>query len=689
MLTRQSVVRRAAIETLETRRLMHAPTVDVIPSYNIPVNNWMQIPVTSTYDHSDKLIYTATDNSAQITTVYRAQTNTFIQMNVNGYSEPMVFELFNDVAPDTVRRITGLVRAGFYDGLTFHRILNNFVIQGGDPAGNGSGGPGYTFDDEFNPTVTLTGDAQLAMANSGKDTNGSQFFITEGPQRFLDFNHTVFGQLVRGKATRDAISDVAVDGSGKPNSTVTISSVKIIADRRDAVLAVKIGAATSGTITVTATGKEGTASRSFTVTGVADNVNDPPILTTTQPVYYTAVNTAINIQLKGVDREGDAIEFGGEFIDQNDATGNLNNQTGLLSITPKQGFKGKITLYVGVRAPNATTRGSTSATQGLPLQGIFDIQKITIAVGEGSLTSTGLNISASSGLASKGVPVATFRSSDSHDLPANFTASINWGDAGVTTGSISKNSRGVFTVYGNHTYSAAGNEGDYPITVDINGNLGAFGRTTSFASVHSFASVSANVLRVYGTSVADKIGIGRKGSNYAVTVNGTTRAFATSGVSAINVYGLEGSDAITLGATGVIGAYLDGGPDNDVLTGGEGADTISGGTGRDTIYCLEGNDRAAGGDDADTIFGGNGKDRLFGQLGNDVIYGDGSPDILSGDEGNDTVVGGSSNDTIYGGVGDDVLNGLNGADSIDGGAGNDTTKVDANDVARIAIEVLV
>ena len=680
---------KAAFETLEHRQLLHAPAVDVIPSYNVPVGNTVQIPITATYDHGDKLVYTVTDNSAQVVTELRATTNTFIEMRAEGYATPMTFQLFDDIAPDTVRRLKGLIQAGYYDGLTYHRVINNFVIQGGDPAGDGSGGPGFEYDDEFTPIASYTGDAQLAMANSGKDTNGSQFFITEGPQRFLDFNHTVFGQLVRGIATRNAISDVAVDSSSRPNTVVRITSVKIITNTTDAVLQVKLNAITSGQITVKATGAEGTSSRTFTVNGVTDSVNSPPILTSTKKVYYTNVNTPINIQLTGVDSEGDAIEYGGEYLAQNGSSGSLNAQTGVLSITPKAGYSGPITIYVGVRTPNATSRGSTSASTGQPLQGIFDTQLITIAVGEQPIAARGVNIDAASGAPANSVLVATFTDGNALGTAANFAAKINWGDGSVTTGTVVKGSKNNYSVFGTKAYSAAANAGEYPITVDVTGNLGAIASSTSRALVRSFASVKAGVLTVFGTSADDRIGIGAKGSNYVVTVNGITRAFAKSSVTSIQAYGLDGSDLIQMAPTGMPGVYMEGGNGNDALFGSAADDILSGGAGRDTINCLDGNDRAAGGDDADTISGGNGKDRLFGQNGNDYIYGDGSPDIIGGDAGNDTLIGGSSNDTLYGGDGNDILNGLNGADSLNGGAGRDTTKFDANDVARIAIEVLV
>ena len=130
----------------------------------------------------------------------------------------MTFQLYDDVAPETARRISGLAEAGYYDGLSIFRVINDFVLQFGDPTENGQvSDPDpirprveYSFDDEFDADFLFTGDGQLAMANSGKDTNSSQFFITEGPQRQLDGNFTLFGQLLRGFDVRDAISELPV-----------------------------------------------------------------------------------------------------------------------------------------------------------------------------------------------------------------------------------------------------------------------------------------------------------------------------------------------------------------------------------------------------------------------------------------------------------------------------------------------
>lgn len=113
--------------------------------------------------------------------------------------------LFPQHAPKTVNNFVFLARAGFYDGVKFHRVISNFVIQGGDPTGTGAGGPGYRFEDEVknNPLIHETG--MLSMANAGPNTNGSQFFITHSPQPHLNGRHTVFGQVTNGMDVVNAI----------------------------------------------------------------------------------------------------------------------------------------------------------------------------------------------------------------------------------------------------------------------------------------------------------------------------------------------------------------------------------------------------------------------------------------------------------------------------------------------------
>lgn len=113
--------------------------------------------------------------------------------------------LYAQNAPKTVNNFVFLAREGFYDGVSFHRVINNFMIQGGDPTGSGRGGPGYQFEDELaeNPLVHETG--VISMANAGPNTNGSQFFITHSPQPHLNGKHTVFGKVISGQEVVDAI----------------------------------------------------------------------------------------------------------------------------------------------------------------------------------------------------------------------------------------------------------------------------------------------------------------------------------------------------------------------------------------------------------------------------------------------------------------------------------------------------
>jgi len=139
---------------------------------------------------------------------------------------PIEIELFPDDAPKTVANFTKLAGDGFYDGLVFHRVIPDFMIQGGCPEGTGTGGPGYKFEDEFNDHKVVKG--ALAMANSGPHTNGSQFFIvTAEATPWLDGKHTVFGRVVSGQDVVDRISVVDSDGRDRPTTPVTIDRVEL------------------------------------------------------------------------------------------------------------------------------------------------------------------------------------------------------------------------------------------------------------------------------------------------------------------------------------------------------------------------------------------------------------------------------------------------------------------------------
>ncbi len=373
--------RRPAVEGLEDRVVPAGPpSLDPIGDITLPAGKTRILQVTASDADNNPLTYTITSDNPLITT----QTHTgnhFIQLVVSytprGASTTktgtMIFELFNDLTPRTAGTIENLVTAGFYNNLTFHRLAFNgtspFVIQGGDPNGDGSGGktgPGFPFDDEFNPEEIFTGDGQLAMANSGSDTNSSQFFVTFGAQRHLDFHHTIFGQLVRGFDVRDEIINVdkSTGDSSKPRFPVTITSATVVQDTTDRVLTVKASGAASGHITVTVDdGKGGSSTKVFNVTASADTTDDPPFL---GPIgnQSTNVNTPIVLNLTSTDLEGSPVIYTAGPSDPSRATVTVNGSQ--VTIVPAARFSGPISLTVGVRQATGDTR--------------VDSEKITLTV---------------------------------------------------------------------------------------------------------------------------------------------------------------------------------------------------------------------------------------------------------------------------------------------------------------------
>ena len=138
----------------------------------------------------------------------------------------ITFELFDADAPKTVENFRTLARKGYYDGLIFHRIIKDFMIQGGCPKGTGTGGPGYEFEDEFNDHKVVRG--ALAMANAGPNTNGSQFFIvTVAAAAWLDGKHTVFGEVTSGMDVVDKLEGLPTDGRDKPREDAKIEKLTV------------------------------------------------------------------------------------------------------------------------------------------------------------------------------------------------------------------------------------------------------------------------------------------------------------------------------------------------------------------------------------------------------------------------------------------------------------------------------
>ncbi|MEO6812080.1 MAG: peptidylprolyl isomerase, partial [Isosphaeraceae bacterium] len=444
------------VEPMEERVLMAAPVIDPIASANLPAGKSLIVPVTATDADQDRLTYTVTSKNPDKVTATLHQGNPFVQLDVANYGK-MQFELLRDVAPNTVDTVLGLVNRGFYNGLTFHRVVPDFVIQGGDPSGNGSGGPGFRFSDEFNPQAIFSGNGQLAMANSGKDTNGSQFFVTVGAQRFLDFNHTIFGQIVRGGDVLSAINKTATGANDRPITDVKINSASMVKNLTDAVLTLQAKPGATGTATITVTADDGhgqKTSRDFQVQIGSDGTDDPPIL---GPVFdqLTAINRPVSFSMTSTDLEGNPVEYDALITDAT-PRGTVAVNGNVVTVTPDPGFTGSIQVLTRVKQVGATSRGSASDP--------YDSQAITVRVVSPSLSALGVPpVQSVAGVPLNDVALASFRA-NVPSTSGNYSATISWGDGGTSSGQIKADGEGGFRVLGTHAYSGPAT---FPISVSI------------------------------------------------------------------------------------------------------------------------------------------------------------------------------------------------------------------------------
>lgn len=290
--------------------------------------------------------------------------NRSIRIDLDGYGD-LVFELFEDRAPVASGRVADLADAGFYDGIIFHRVVDNFVIQAGDPLGNGTGGSTLpNFDDEFHPDLQHNREGVLSFAKSSDDTNNSQFFITEVPTRNLDFNHSIFGQLVEGFDVREAISETAVNNSqtNRPINDVVINTIDVFNDTENGVVLLKPTGNRTGTtnVTFTVTDADGNAfSETVSVNVVADTINSQPYLTPIPATINATAGSPATLQLSSVDVEGDSVFYTARAISgASSGSISVDSTTGLVTVTPAAGFTGQFIASVGVN-DTAITASST------------------------------------------------------------------------------------------------------------------------------------------------------------------------------------------------------------------------------------------------------------------------------------------------------------------------------------------
>ena len=473
------------------------PVIDPIPNASIPAGKTLILPVTASSPNGRPLTFTAASSTNRITV--QVHTNEpFWKMSVvqaaagnppGAFPTPfrggvvtvtnigdMTFMLFRDIAPHTVDVIQGLTAGGMYTSNTiFHRVVPGFVIQGGDPNTNGTGGPVFRYDDEFNPQAIFSGNGQLALANSGKDTDGSQFFVTLGPQRALDFGYTLFGQMVRGFNVLTNIINTPADANSRPLADVIITRASFVPDNFDTVLTLAgtnaVGVA--GTISVIADdGAGGRATNSFTATTVTDTQNDPPFLYPNTVTNLVApVNTRLTNIVSALDLESNALFWAVGILDlnaTNSSFGMVNGQLQMI-IVPN-------TNYVGATSFAARVGPNSSLTP-------YDRQVFTFAFGDTVISAVPTNFTATALVSFTNQLLATFTNGVPNSPANNFAASINWGDNSIGGGVIITNLAGWKEVRGSHTYTNAGN---YPVYLTV---LSAFGASATVVSTGSVPPV--------------------------------------------------------------------------------------------------------------------------------------------------------------------------------------------------------
>jgi cyclophilin family peptidyl-prolyl cis-trans isomerase len=333
------------------------------------------------------LTYSVSSSDPGLVGVQLLSGNRSMLVDVIGWGE-MTLQLFEQRAPRPTSRLIELAEADFYDGVTFHRIVNGFVIQGGDPAGTGGGGSSLgDFDDQFHEQLQHNRTGTLSYAKSYDDTNDSQFFITEGAAgnlRALDGNHSVSGLLVEGEKNREAISN----NSANHPVDVIMRTVDIFTDDENAVLMLTADEDATGSaeVTVTAVDEAGNSfSRTFTVNVEPDPANAFPWLDElAAPVVERDTTLTTNIAARDI--EGDAIQFG-VVASQNftvtvpeDPVASNSPAVAEVTITPTPGFVGQeeFTFYV-YDSSRVDTHGITITETILRSNSqLFDVQTITV-----------------------------------------------------------------------------------------------------------------------------------------------------------------------------------------------------------------------------------------------------------------------------------------------------------------------
>ena len=482
--------------------ILAAPVIDPIPpNVSLPAGKSRILPVTASSPNGRPLTFTATSSTNRITVEVHTN-NPFWKMSVvqvapsnapGAYLTPfrgglamvtnmgdMTFMLFKDIAPRAADVISGLTCSGFYSSNTiFHRVVSGFVIQGGDPNTNGSGGPIFRFDDDLHPRALFSGNGQLGVANSGKDTDGSQFFITVGPQRFLDLSYPLFGQLLRGFNVMSNIFNVATNGASRPLADVIITRASLVPNTTDTVLTLAGTnlAGVSATIKIIADdGAGGRVTNSFTATTISDATNNaPPIIyPDTVTNLVGPVNGRLTNNLSALDVDGDTrywftfpADYASSLVASNSTPVAATNQF-RFTLVPATNYAGPVNAVFFVsNDPDWDIYYLYYPSSYWPP---FDAQVYHFAVGDTPISALATNFVALPGVAFTNQILATFTNGVPDSSATNFTVLINWADNLFDNGTITTNANGRKEVRGAHTYT---NAGTYGVPVIIKSRLGA------------------------------------------------------------------------------------------------------------------------------------------------------------------------------------------------------------------------
>jgi cyclophilin family peptidyl-prolyl cis-trans isomerase len=548
-----------------------APVIAPIGNVTVPAGKSLIVPITATVTNGRPLTYTVTGSTNAFAIVMHTN-NPFWKLNVAQTCAPntpgsfltpfrggmvlvtnvgdMTFMLFPEYAPKSVAIFEGITASGFYNSNTiFHEVETNFVIAGGDPLTNGTGGLVFQYNDEFNPQAVFTGNGQMALSNSGKNTDGSEFFVTIGQQRALDFRYTIFGQLVRGFDVLTNISTTAVDTNNHPLAEEIFTRAALVPDTSDIVITLTATNRVNKTNVVTVIANDGAgglATNTFKAVSITDSNsnNQPFIYGNPMTNLVAAKNVSLTNFIGAVELDGEQLYWWPLYADANSQTNasvtgptsnnilrtltyNETNVAGLVKVIvkPTNNYVGPVTIYYFVSPdPQWITLYYDGFGDAEPYDEIY----YTYIFGDTPIHAQAAAVAPLPPGLFTNLLLATFTNGVVSSAVTNFSAFIQWGDDSTNSGTIITNTAKQKQVFGSHTYLYSGN---YPISVTIQDTLGA----TAVVSKTIPVIPSLSLTRLGTNNV-----VGWPSWAFAWSVQSNTNLTGTNWVTVTNASALSG-----------------------------------------------------------------------------------------------------------------------------------------------------